>query len=311
MTKMELTFTGLCNLTIPAAERTTTASKPSKALLVDTSQGDDNDPHMPRHYPLLSFRARDYASGPLKDVGLPPGVPVTIAPDGEEIIHLPLDGTTVEIVAEGASEIQETRMEWALPSRDTPDPGEEGAMDWVPNLTRLGLAAPDLNNASSPPKGVTSIIDLPHGRFEARRLVMNELNQHKPEIWSFKNQGRQAIADHVVLITERPADRVVRVKITPWAEPDKGETHRLVQPRGDEILPLSITNLPKLALLRRPAEEGHGQPTATAEEEARSLHHLRWYGELSPRSSDVILPTSRGATRTRQGTICPSTRTHT
>lgn len=301
MATMELTFTGLCGLLIV---NSSDPKKPNdvQAVLVDTRAAiPRHHDTMPQHFPLLTFRARDYVSGPLKKAK---SVPITVAADGEELIHLPLNDANVEIKVNGITSIG-YQMDLVPVSQQVPqNSNEEAAMNWVPELSLLGLqpnAAVTAQPAARPPGVTCHVGSLPAGRFEARRLVRDLDNPENALGWQFGGRVR-AIADHVVLTSDRPSSRSVAITISRDGKPS--EKHELNHPAEDDVLPLCITNLPSVADIRV------SNPQVAAE--SQSIRHLMWYSLLEDPAGGAlertVLPKVAAVVRTRQGAICPSTR---
>jgi hypothetical protein len=293
----ELTFTGLCILTLHGPDK----RRPDEAnvLLVKTDGGGHpGHPGHLQHFPLLSFStARDArpAAGSTASFNLLP------TPDGRQLGIAELGGA-LDIAFDGEEENVPGSLtaHWrpaGTPETLAPDPAnaaEQAWLNWVPLLKKVnpGLKAPTEEAPFAGLRGdlVSARLKLTRGELKAANLIRQRNGNGQFVIWSFKPPGdvapvaRQAMAAAVVL-------RFSGLTQPVWIQGGTLGRLGLVGQRQDELVQVSITNLPK---------ENSGPSD-------RLDHFARFYdlAEFDVRPRDLALPEAAAIIDTSVGTDCP------
>lgn len=262
---LELTFAGLCVLVVKGPANTTNPDS-VKLLMVDDMM----------HKPRLSFRGIDLATVSSGDTDL---VPIQIAPDGQELIDIPIPAASaISVVWEAGPHDTQNSMIWD---------GSGPSMQRVPDLRDFNVATIHLDGL-----GASASVTLPLGRFEARRTARKRDKELK---WSFEDGvDIHFYANQVTLVSTADLGSILRVSLG-------GKNFRFLSGDGELPLRIGLTNLPSAEhLIEGPLHPGE------------SPDHLKAYQkialtEIEPGFRVFHL---RGEGATRQGTICPVVRGH-
>jgi hypothetical protein len=207
----ELTISGLCLIVVKATDK-----RPTHPDSVDIICPRDD-----MHRPRLSF-SPDYFR--------PPNDSAALAVDtmGTRIASIDLWDTFLKLEV---SPYQERfTMAWA---DETPEPGAEQWMNWVPTLKELGLDDLELGEDGEIPEYASTRLTLPKGEIFCRDIVKDpDTNEYL--IWQFVGASR-SIANQVIYRASGIEDVVLRNE-------DGNIVMNNIPRRDDDVVRMSFCN---------------------------------------------------------------------
>jgi hypothetical protein len=267
---VELTLTGLCVLVIQGGVGDL-HPRAVEILMVDGSGGEH--PHVPR----LSARAIDLEDVTGDSTEL---VDILVAPDGEEIIDLPIPPRdTIDIAWEFGPANTQFTMAWD---------GSSTSMLKVPDLLDFNVKEVFLDGTNTAAK-----VNLPFGSFEARRIARGRDGEI---LWRYKGEtgAPHVFANQVTLVSEAALGANLNVTLG-------GRTFSFLSRDAELPLRIGLTNLPSQEQLVEPPI-GAGQAPA----------HLTMYKKIMKTGTGSAFRVFEraGPFVTKQGGICPAVRIH-